>query len=173
MGTSQSLSLSYIGAIGRDLLRATSFFFSPSVNPNFQSFSLTDNTATSDYHALQLKFQRRLSRGLQALASYSLSHSIDISSSDSSAGNVNSPGTVASPTLDRGNSDFDIRHSFTAGVTYDLPYRGSDKVPACGRLVAGQLCLARSAPPVGLVGAMSFAAGTIFYLRPSLNPGFR
>ena len=36
-------------------------------NPNFRSVELTDNSATSDYNALQVKFQRRLSRGLQAL----------------------------------------------------------------------------------------------------------
>ena len=60
LGSSQSLSLTYVGAVGRDLLRATGFF---NVNPNFQSIALTTNTATSDYHALQLKFQRRLSRG--------------------------------------------------------------------------------------------------------------
>ncbi len=79
IGGSQSLSLTYIGAIGRDLLRVTRL---SNPNPNFQSVVVTDNSATSDYHALQLKFQRRLSRGLEGLASYSFSHSIDSSSTD-------------------------------------------------------------------------------------------
>src|SRR5437773_9142746 len=35
------------------------------------------NSSTSDYDALQAQFRRRLSRGLQALASYTWSHSID------------------------------------------------------------------------------------------------
>src|SRR4029077_8810909 len=39
LGSSQSLSLTYVGAIGRDLLRVTAFF---NVNPNFQTVSLTD-----------------------------------------------------------------------------------------------------------------------------------
>src|SRR5262249_37342617 len=72
LGSSQSLSLTYIGAIGRDLLRQTNLY---NVNANFQVVGLTDNSATSDYHALQVKFQRRLARGLQALASYTFSHS--------------------------------------------------------------------------------------------------
>src|SRR6266851_3834245 len=125
MGSSQSLSLTYIGAIGRDLLRVTQFF---NVNRNFQSVSLTDNTATSDYHALQLKFQRRLSRGLQALASYTFSHSIDSASTDTFANYLNTPGSLANASVDRGNSDFDIRHAFTAGVTYNLPSVGSNRV---------------------------------------------
>jgi hypothetical protein len=74
-----------------------------------------------DYNALQLKFQRRLSRGLQALTSYSWSHSIDIASTDAIATNVNTPGQIADANVDRGNSNFDIRHAFTAGVTYQLP----------------------------------------------------
>src|SRR6185295_17198344 len=59
LGSNQVLSLTYVAAIGRDLLRTTNLF---SPNPNFLSATLTDNRATSDYHALQVKFQRRLSR---------------------------------------------------------------------------------------------------------------
>lgn len=173
LGSSQSLSLTYVGAIGRDLIRVTSFFISPNVNPNFQSVSLTDNTATSDYHALQLKFQRRLSHGLQALASYSLSHSIDIASTDSSAGNFSTPSTVASANVDRGDSDFDIRHSVTAGVTYDLPFPGKQKAlrTAFGGWSVDTFVLARSAPPVDIVGALSFAAGIALAPRPNVIAG--
>src|SRR6267142_960635 len=170
IGNSQSLSLTYIGAIGRDLLRITTLF---NPNPNFQFVLLTDNSATSDYHALQLKFQRRLSRGLQALASYSWAHSIDIASTDSSAGNVNTPGTVASPKLDRGNSDFDIRHSFTAGVTYDLPAPRPQKFvrAAFGGWSVDTFVLARSAPPFDVVRATSFAAGVALAPRPDVITG--
>jgi hypothetical protein len=142
------------------------------VNPDFQFVNVTDNSATSDYHALQLKFERRLSRGLQALASYTFSHSIDIASTDAFANYLNTPGTLASPNVDRGNSDFDVRHSSTAGVTYDLPSPGSDKIARAilsGWLLNG-FVLARSAPPVGVVGGIFFAAGTALYPRPNLNP---
>src|SRR5882724_10617053 len=64
IGSSQSLSLTYVGAIGRKLLRVTNLVVDPTVNPDFPFVSVTDNSATSDYHALQLKFQRRLLRGL-------------------------------------------------------------------------------------------------------------
>jgi hypothetical protein len=169
LGSSQSLSLTYIGAIGRDLLRSTNLY---NVNPNFQFVSITGNSATSDYHALQLKLQRRLSRGLQALASFTFSHSIDSSSTDAQA-YLNTPVAFASSNLDRGNSDFDIRHSFTAGVTYDLPAPGA--LRAIRSAVRGwsvdEFVLARSAPPVDVVGGLYFAAGTAIYPRPNVNPG--
>src|SRR5262249_13205304 len=125
IGLSQTVSLTYIGAIGRDLLRVTQFV---NVNPSFPFIALTTGTSTSDYHALQLKFQRRLSRGLQVLASYTYSHSVDSASTDAFSTFLNTPGTLASPNIDRGNSDFDIRNAFTAGVTYDIPAPWSDKV---------------------------------------------
>jgi hypothetical protein len=170
IGASQSLSVTYIGAIGRKQLRVTNLF---NVNPSFQFVAVTDNSATSDYHALQVKFQRRLSRGLQALASYTFSHAIDIASTDAVGTNLNTPVSVASPNVDRGNSNFDIRHSFTAGATYDLPSPQSPRVvhAALGGWSLDGFVLARSAPPVDIVGATFFAAGTELSPRPNLNPG--
>ena len=171
VGKNQTASVTYVGAIGRDLLRATNLF---NVNPNFLSVAVTDNSATSDYHALQLTFQRRLSRGLQGLASYSFSHSIDIASSDTSAGNLNTPGSIADPQVDRGDSNFDIRHSFTAGVTYDLPS------PETSHKFVRQLMhdwsvdsfiFARSAPPVNVVSGTFFVNGVALAPRPNLNAG--
>lgn len=169
VGSRQSLSATYVGAVGRDLLRATKLL---NPNPNFQSVTLTDNSATSDYHALQLKLQRRLSRGLQGLGSYTFSHSIDVASTDA-ANNRSAPGTIASPNVDRGDSDFDIRHSFTAGMTYDLPSPGSQKFvkTALGGWSLNSLLFARSAPPVDVVGAVINAGGVTLSPRPNLNPG--
>jgi hypothetical protein len=173
LGSNQSLSFTYIGAIGRKLLRATNLVPDPGVNPNFQYVSVTDNSATSDYHALQLKFQHRLSRGLQALASYTFAHSIDIASTDALANYLNTPGGNGYQNVDRGNSDFDIRHSFSAGVTYDLPTAVSKKIvhAAFGGWSVDSFVLARSSPPVNIVGAIYFAAGTALYPRPNVNPG--
>jgi len=170
LGGSQSLSITYIGAIGRDLLRVTNLF---NPNPNFQFVGVTDNSATSDYQALQLKFERRLSRGLQGLASYTLSHSIDIASTDAFATHLNTPAAIGNPNIDRGDSDFDIRHSFTAGVTYNLPAPGSEKVVHAifGDWSLDSFVMARSAPPVDIVGAQVFVAGVTFYPRPNVNAG--
>src|SRR5262249_53549726 len=129
-------------------------------------------SATSDYHSLQVKFQRRLSRGLQALSSYTFSHSIDIASTDAFANYLNALGAAGS-NADRGNSDFDIRHSFTAGLTYDLPALGMNR--ALDAMTSGWsldgFVFARSAPPVDVVGGISFASGTALASRPNVNPG--
>ena len=170
LGKSQSLSLTYVGAIGRDLLRVTNLF---NPNKNFVSVNVSDNLATSDYHALQVKFQRRLSQGLQALASYTFSHSIDISSSDAFAAYFSTPTAIANPNIDRGDSDFDIRHSFTAGVTYDLPRPGDQRAlrAAFGGWAVDAFVLARSAPPVDIAGAITIKEGVALRYRPNLVPG--
>jgi hypothetical protein len=114
-----------------------------------------------------------MSRGLQALASYTFSHSIDIASTDAFADYLNTPASFASQAIDRGDSDFDIRHSFTAGVTYDLPAPESQR--AVHAILSGwsldSFILARSAPPVDVVGAITFAAGENLYPRPNVVPG--
>jgi hypothetical protein len=150
------------------LLR-TAILFNP--NPDFQFVSAADNSATSDYHGLQIKLQRRLSRGLQALASYTFSHSIDSASTDAFANYLNTPASIGSSNIDRGNSDFDIRHAFTAGVTYDLPsLRASTFVRAVSEgWSVDAFVLARSSPPVNIVGSITIAAGTALSYRPNLT----
>jgi len=169
LGSNQSISFTYIGADGRKLLRAN-ILISP--NADFQFVDVTTNTASSYYDALQVKFQRRLSRGLQGLASYTLSHSTDTASTDAFANYLNTPSTAAYANVDKGNSDFDIRHSFTAGITYDLP---TPKWNSFARATLGgwsvdTFLLARSAPPVNIISNIYFAAGTALYPRPNLIP---
>jgi Carboxypeptidase regulatory-like domain/TonB dependent receptor-like, beta-barrel len=168
LGRSQSLSATYLAAIGRDLLRSTQLV---NPNPNFQFIGLTDNSATSDYHALQLKFHRRLSHGLQALASYSLSHSMDDASTDATT--YRSTSGADGARLDRGDSDFDIRHSFTTGATYFLPSPSSRGVvqAVLRDWSLDALVLARSAPPVDVAGPINFTASAAMRSRPDLNPG--
>src|SRR5262249_51947160 len=144
LGSHQIISATYVGASGRDLIRVTDLF---NPNPSFQFVGVTDNSARSYYSALQLKFQRRLSKELQALASYTFSHSTDNASTDAFANYLNTPGGGDYQSVDEGDSDFDIRHSFTAGVTYDLPTAGRQEAlrAALGGWSIDTFVLARSA----------------------------
>lgn len=109
LGREQSLTTTYVGNAGRRLLVQRTLSLT-AFNPNFSDLRLITNDASSDYHALQMQFQRRLSRGIQALVSYTWAKAIDVVSSD-----------VVSNLLLRGPSDFDIRHNLTGAVTYDIP----------------------------------------------------
>jgi hypothetical protein len=170
LGGSQVLSLTYVGAAGRDLLRATNLF---NPNPQFQIVSVTTNASTSDYDSLQLKLDRRLSQGLQAVASYSWSHSVDTASTDAIGNYLNTPSSIADPSIDRADSDFDVRHAFTAGITYTAPTPGSNGIvrATLGGWSLASFLFARSAPPVNVAGAISFAGGTLLRYRPNVNAG--
>jgi hypothetical protein len=88
------------------------------------------SNGNSKYHGLNAVYRRILASGLQANLTYSWSHSLDLSSSDSSVFFVSSQ---HSPSLDRGSSDFDVRHLLNAAVTYSptVQWRG-----IAGRLFA-------------------------------------
>ncbi len=79
LGAAQSLSVSYVAAAGRNLYRRE-YLGSPT--PDFTDLRIIRNQDRSDYESLQLQFKRRLSRGIQAISSYTWSHSIDTSSTD-------------------------------------------------------------------------------------------
>jgi hypothetical protein len=147
LGKQQSLTASYVGAAGRRLLQTAQIFF-PNLNP-FVAAGMVTNAGTSDYNALQLQFHRQMLHGLQALASYTWSHSIDTASAGSSANGSNDV-TDLNPSINRGSSDFDIRHAFSIGLTYDVPVHGSDTI--ANALLRGwsieNVVQARSAPPV-------------------------
>jgi hypothetical protein len=76
------------------------------------------NAAISAYDSLQVQYQRRLSRGLQALASYTFAKSLDTASSET-AQFVSI--AAIDPLQDRGPSDFDLRHVFSGAVSYMIP----------------------------------------------------
>jgi hypothetical protein len=174
LGKQQTITASYVGAAGRRLLQTT-HIVSPPSNPNVSGY-LIDNTATSDYDALQVQFQRRLSHGLQALASYSWAHSIDTASAGSYSGSISNAGGASNS--NRGPSDFDIRNALSAGLTYDIP---ATKIsPFLNAILRGwsteSFIMARSAPPVDLIDS-HFEGDTISggnyaaSIRPDLVPG--
>ncbi|MBA3357020.1 MAG: TonB-dependent receptor [Pyrinomonadaceae bacterium] len=169
LGARQTLSASYVAAVGRKLLRVDFLPLPLTVNPNLgANINVTRNTATSDYHALQLQFQRRLARGFQALSSYTWSHSIDNASSDASSF---VRADLRDPQTDRGDSDFDVRHSFTAGVTYNLPKTDSGRF-ANGLLrgwAVDSIVVARSATPVNLTTGTANLLGA--QPRPNVDTG--
>src|SRR5205814_4146273 len=146
-------------------------FFAPAArgSSNQNVIVLTTGAARSDYHALQAQLRRRLSKGFEALASYALSRSTDTASDDSSI-HVD----VFDPRGERGPSDFDVRHSVSAALTYDVPtlFRGKALSALTRRWSAGALVWWRTATPVDVTMFSDIVGcGLARHARPDLKPG--
>jgi hypothetical protein len=107
-------------------------------------------------------------QGLQALGNYTWSHAIDDVSNDFSAG-----------TLDKGNADFDVRHSFTAALLYTPSYKrsgsgclhGAVEQLANGWHLSG-LAIAHTGTPGNVTaGLYTEPSGQVITARPDLVPG--
>ncbi len=175
LGQAQTLTASYIGSSGRNLL-ATDVI--PTPNANYRLAEAVNNAGFSSYDALQIQFQRRLARGLQALVSYTWSHSID-------AGSYGAYASLGSPNVNRGDSDFDIRHNFSAALTYAIPeLRNSFTQALSGGWSLENKIQVHSAPPVDILDWSAFGAigvegrpdvvsGQQLYLYGTQYPGGR
>ena len=81
LGANQSVSATYVGAHATNLLRYDSILSTVGYETG-----VTRSADWSNYNALQLQFQRRMARGLQALISYNFAKSADTNSDDAPGG---------------------------------------------------------------------------------------
>jgi len=96
-------------------------------HPQFTSFSVDSlPVANSIYHSLQLRAEKRLSKGLQFLVTYTLSKSIDDSSGQGltswlAPGGFNSLQDPNNRRLERSLSQFDSTHVLNISYVWDIP----------------------------------------------------
>lgn len=141
LGKNQSVTISYLGEEGRRLLQEQRSYVRVS-NPNFGDISYFPSGLTSNYQALQMKFQRSIAYGVQALASYTWAHAFDYGS------------TSPIYSLTYGSSDLDVRHNLEAALSWNLPKPGSNFVMNTlfgGWAIDGRF-MARTGFPVTLFG---------------------
>lgn len=160
-GKNQSITLSYVGSNGRRQLEENVLNLA-ALNSNFTYVYSYFGDLTSSYNALQLKYQRSLSRGVQVLASYSWAHTIDFGS------------TYTALYVQRGDADFDVRNSFSSAISWDLPTIANHSAVSLllnqwgidGRFIA------RSGFPVSLQGNESIdpASGHLYFTGVDLVP---
>jgi hypothetical protein len=172
LGKNQTVSATYLGATGRRLIQTAEV--SPP-NPNYQVATLIGNMASSNYNALQIQFQRRLTGGLQALASYTWSHSIDSASAGSIGNTSNGAASAINPNANRGSSDFDIRNALSGAVTYEIPFSRRHRMAnwILGGWSTENILLARSASPVDVFNGSfnNLVNGFNVNVRPDVVPG--
>jgi hypothetical protein len=178
-----ALQLGYVGSKGTKLVRLRDAN-QPDVNgdrPN-QTYGYMDefaNLSSSVYHALQATLRTRSWHGVTGFTGYTWSKSID----DASDG-IDFVATVALPQdsnnlrAERGPSNFDTRHRFTAAFNYEVPHLFGPKRFAEGWQL-NTIITAQSGRPIPLVSANdtsafsnpNFNTQSNFHQRPNLVPG--
>ena len=116
LGANQSVSATYVGAHGANLLREDTILSTV----GYVTFA-THNGDWSNYNALQLQFQRRMARGFQALIAYTFGKSTDTASEDTAGGIWTTSLSNVNVASDLGPSRFDVRNSFSAAVSWQIP----------------------------------------------------
>jgi len=88
-------------------------------NPLFGQIRTIQNDEIANYEGLSAVLRHRFSHGLQFLASYTWSHTLDVSTDSNNGGQPMNPYNWR---LDYGNSNWDIRHRFATHYLYELPF---------------------------------------------------
>ncbi len=156
---------------------------------NFRSISATLPAAYSNYHALQVKFERRFSKGLYVLNSFTWSKAIDNASQvlEEPGGNTGTPQNVYNIRADRGVGAYDQPFNNTTSFVLDLPFGkgrawlgglpyaldaalGGWTLTGINTMTSGQAINFRYAPAPVTANLPSFIGGVA--LRPNLvgNP---
>ncbi len=122
-----------------------------------------ESAGNSSYNGLWVTATQRLHQGLQFIASYTLSKSLDYNS-------FSTGGVIGQDSYnlrgDRGLSDFDARHRFVISSTYDLPFKGNRFVD--GWQIAAVIQL-QSGSPINIVTSDSTVNGIANTLRPDVS----
>ena len=100
-------------------------------HPQYAAFGALGSFGTSDYHAFQTSLRKRFSNNLTFDFNYTLSHSFDIASGLEPDGSTIAGAALILNPLDlkvnRGASDFDVRHLINANYIYNLPFGKGQK----------------------------------------------
>lgn len=144
-------SASYVGSASRRLLRREAALQTDS---RLASSPIATNNGRADFNGLELQYRRKLRAGLQAVASYAWSHSLDNGSWDSG---IYLPAAVE---RDRASSAFDVRHNFSAGITWQARH-----------WTVSSLISARSGFPIDVLASGNLLGlGFDDYQRPNRVP---
>jgi Carboxypeptidase regulatory-like domain len=178
-----AFQLGYVGSKGTHLVRLLDInqpdYLGIRPNPNYGAIDSLSPVSGSSYHALQATLRSRNWHGLSGFTGYTFSKSLD----DASDGIDFNFATVAFPQngfnlgADRGPSNFDTRHRFTAAFTYQVPHIGGPRRLAEGWQL-NAIVTAQSGRPVPIVSGNDTSAAngvfptpSNFHQRPDLIPG--
>ena len=91
--------------------------------PAYGDIQLIESAASSIYHAFQFRAEKRFGAGLEFLAAYTFSRSIDDSSAEfSTKADTGIPQNGNDLAAERGLSNFQTKHRFVLNSIYQLPF---------------------------------------------------
>lgn len=94
------------------------------LNDTFFYINWQETSANSNYNALQVSWKITDWHGLNSTVNYAWSHSIDdASDGEDFVANAAQPNDSNQPKLEKGNSNFDVRHRVTWNFIYQFPNR--------------------------------------------------
>jgi hypothetical protein len=178
-----SLTAAYVGTLGRKLSRTLrpnggeQLAQNRRLDTSVGVVNLLETSASSNYHSLQVTLNQRFRNSLQLRVAYTWSKFLD-DVSDIAGSNVNLdrgiiPLDASRLFLDRGISNFDIRHIGTATLLYRVPFAAKNRFLG-GWTIAGMSALQSGRPftlytgtntpdgnnnqrPQGVAGSLIFA----------------
>ncbi len=131
VGANMAVEIGYFGSRGHNLQRfitlnqpvpgTSTDILSRAPAPELGNWQMIAGVGHSNYNALAAKFTRRLSNGFSALASYTLSKSMDNGSGLRSPGEQLKPQQGDCWECEYGPSVFDVRHRITTSFLYEIP----------------------------------------------------
>ncbi|MBI3949273.1 MAG: TonB-dependent receptor, partial [Acidobacteria bacterium] len=127
------VEVAYIGNLGLKLMKITSLnqaqppASSPQgprrLIPQLGIFSWNESRGSSNYHAMQVRIEKRTSHGLGFVAQYTYSKSLDYSSTlNGSTNDQSRPQNSRDIAAEYGLSSFDHHHRFVGNFVYMLPF---------------------------------------------------
>ena len=90
--------------------------------PDLGSISGTATFGFGNYEALTAKLEKRLSRGLQFISAYTYGHALANSGTTLSGSNGLYTRDPTNYGTSYASASWDVRHNFTTGFTYELPF---------------------------------------------------
>lgn len=166
LGHGDSFRIGIVGTQASDLLLTEN---QPQFSSYYSLLRVLSNSASSDYRGLQFSYRRPVGRALTTQLSYTWAHSIDTMSYDHSAV---LPGLATLSGYERGDSDFDIRHTLNFAGTYRFPSASEGALGAVFKdWSLDWMFTARSAMPVDLrmlTAVTSNTDGTVEEDNPGL-----
>ena len=136
--------------------------------PNLNTVNTTLSDGILNYHSMQLRLERRATRGGFLLATYTWSKGL----TDGQTGLGGDPGTVyfpyrPHPSADYASTNTDLRHNFKLSYLYELPF-GSNLTGVAGAIAKGwnlnSILVAHSGYPLAM--GVSNQSGTGLGNRP-------